>query len=99
MLVQNCVRRAQAEIHWEGDSKEVLSEFPKDVKVNLGYSLRRLQDGERPVCETRAITSVGKGVWELKESDKGGWYRLIYLAKISNVIHVLLLLRKGQSKD
>lgn len=31
------------EIHWLGDSREVLSAFPQDVKTVLGYSLRRLQ--------------------------------------------------------
>ena len=31
-----------AEIHWEGDSKEVLSRFPRGVKVSLGYSLSKI---------------------------------------------------------
>ena len=83
------VRRTPAEIHWEGDSKEVLSGFPRDVKLSLGYSLRRLQNGEFPACETRSMASIGKGVWELKESDERAWYRLVYLAKIGGVIHVL----------
>lgn len=83
------VRRTPAEIHWEGDSKEVLSGFPKDVKLSLGYSLRRLQFGEFPACETRSMASIGKGVWELKESDERAWYRVVYLTKIDGVIHVL----------
>ena len=83
------VRRAPAEIHWEGDSKEVLSGFPRDVKLSLGYSLRRLQNGEFPACETRSMASIGKGVWELKESDERAWYRVMYLTKIGGVIHVL----------
>ena len=68
-----------AEIHWEGDSKEVLSRFPKEAKLGLGYSLRRLQNGEFPACEARPMPSIGKGVWELKESDEQTWYRVIYL--------------------
>jgi phage-related protein len=83
------VRRTPAEIHWEGDSKEVLSGFPRDVKLGLGYSLRRLQNGEFPACETRSMASIGKGVWELKESDERAWYRVVYLTKIGGVIHVL----------
>jgi len=83
------VRRTPAEIRWEGDSKEVLSGFPKDVKLSLGYSLRRLQFGEFPACETRSMASIGKGVWELKESDERAWYRVVYLTKIDGVIHVL----------
>ena len=83
------VRRTPADIHWEGDSKEVLSGFPKDVKLSLGYSLRRLQNGEFPACEMRSMASIGKGVWELKESDERAWYRVVYLTKIDRVIHVL----------
>ena len=89
MPAPNYVRRTPAEIHWEGDSKEVLSGFPRDVKVSLGYSLRRLQNGEFPACETRSMGSIGKGVWELKESDERAWYRVVYLTKIGSVIHVL----------
>jgi phage-related protein len=81
-----------------GFSKEVLSAFPADVKLNLGYSLRRLQNGEFPACDTRAMPSIGKGVWELKESDDRGWYRLIYLSKIGSVIHVLHCFEKGSRK-
>ncbi len=35
------------------------------------------------------MSSIGKSVWELKESDERAWYRLIYLTKIGGVIHVL----------
>ena len=92
------VRRTPAEIHWEGDSKEVLSGFPRDVKLSLGYSLRRLQNGEFPACETRSMASIGKGVWELKESDDRAWYRVVYLTKIGGVIHVLHCFEKESRK-
>jgi phage-related protein len=35
------------------------------------------------------MVSIGKGVWELKESDERTWYRVVYLTKIGGVIHVL----------
>jgi len=88
-IIVKDVRRTPAEIHGEGDSTEVLRGFPKDVKLSLGYSLRRLQFGEFPACETRSMASFGKGVWELKESDERAWHRVVYLTKIGSVIHVL----------
>ena len=91
-------RRTPAEIHWEGDSKEVLSGFPRDVKLSLGYSLRRLQNGEFPACETRSMASIGKGVWELKESDERAWYRVVYLAKIGGILYVLHCFEKESRK-
>jgi phage-related protein len=37
-----------ANIAWEGNSREVLSDFPERVKQNLGFELWRLQQGDRP---------------------------------------------------
>jgi phage-related protein len=87
-----------AEIHREGDSKEILSRFPRDVRASLGYSLRRLQNRQFPACDTRSLPSIGKAVWELKDSDESSWYRVIYLAKIGNVIHVLHCFEKNTRK-
>ena len=87
-----------ADIEWEGDSKEVLSDFPLDVKIALGFSLRQVQNGEQPRCEHRPMTSVGKGVWELKDADERTWYRLMYLTKIDDVIHVLHCFEKDSRK-
>ena len=35
------------------------------------------------------MPSIGKGVWELRESDDRTWYRVVYLSRIRNVIYVL----------
>jgi phage-related protein len=35
------------------------------------------------------MPSIGKRVWELKESDERAWYRVVYLSKIGSVIYVL----------
>jgi len=91
-------RSSDAEIHWEGDSLEVLSKFPSDVKQDLGYNLRRLQQGNNPLCAWRAMQSIGKGVFELKEQDERAWYRVVYLARIGNVIHVLHCFEKSSRK-
>lgn len=88
----------QAVIAWEGNSKDVLSSFPDEVKATLGFSLRQIQNGRLPVCDHRSIPSVGKGVWELKEGDSRSWYRVMYLARIENVIHVLHCFEKDSRK-
>ena len=87
-----------AEIHFEGDSLEVLSSFPDEIKRTLGFSLRQLQLGREPACQTRRMNSIGAGVYELKESDERTWYRTIYLSKIGNVIHVLHCFEKDSRK-
>jgi len=87
-----------AEIIWEGDSKDILSSFPHDIKVTLGFSLRLIQNGKRPRCDHRPMSSVGKGVWELKEGDARTWYRVMYLTRIRGSIHVLHCFEKDSRK-
>ena len=49
------------------------------------------------------MPSIGKGVYELKTDDEAKWYRLMYLARIGDVIHVLDCFekdtRKTETKD
>jgi phage-related protein len=53
----------------EGDSLEVLSSFTDEVKRALGFSLRQLQIGREPTSQTRSMSSLGSGAYELKEVD------------------------------
>lgn len=87
-----------AQIRWLGDSKEVLSAFPQDVKAVLGYALRRLQKGLLPDCDARRMESVGKGVWELKTADERTWYRVLYLTRIGDSLYVLHAFEKSSRK-
>jgi phage-related protein len=87
-----------AEIHWEGDSRTVISSFPEGVRANLGFALFQLQRGRTPSLGIRRMASIGPGVYELKDSDERSWYRLIYLARIGGVIHVLHAFEKRSAK-
>lgn len=90
--------QAAAEIHFEGDSLEVLSGFPDEIKRSLGFSLRQLQIGREPTSPTRSMSSIGPGVWELKEADERTWYRAIYLSKVGSTIYVLHCFEKDSRK-
>jgi phage-related protein len=68
------------------------------VKQTLGFALRQLQLGREPTCQTRSMSSIGPGVFELKEADERTWYRAIYLSKVGNVIHVLHCFEKDSRK-
>lgn len=87
-----------AEIHWEGDSRDVLAGFPQAVRADFGFSLWQLQNGKSPGSSARRMESLGPGVWELKEHDEKTWYRVLYLSKIGNVIHVLHCFEKQSRK-
>jgi len=87
-----------AELHFEADSLEVLPGFPDDVKRALGFSLRQLQIGGQPTSQTRSMSSIGSGVYELKEADERAWYLAIYLSKVGNTIYVLHCFDKESRK-
>jgi len=61
---------AFAELHFEGDSLEVLSGFPDEVQTGARFSLRQLQIGREPTSQTRSMSSIASGVYELKEADE-----------------------------
>ncbi len=82
-----------AVIAWEGDSKEVISSFPEDVRQNLGFQLRLLQQGQQPT-DYRPMSNIGPGVFELRDQDERAWYRVIYLSRIRDVVHVLHCFQK-----
>jgi len=86
-----------AVIAWEGDSREVLSSFPETTKSNLGFDLRLLQQGQQP-RDYRPMSSIGPGVYELRDQDERAWYRVIYLSRVRDVIHVLHCFEKRSRK-
>jgi len=44
------------------------------------------------------MSSIGPGVFELKDSDEKTWYRMIYLARIEETIYVLHCFEKDSAK-
>jgi phage-related protein len=77
-----------ADVVWLGDSRDVLRAFPTGVQQDLGYALYQVQLGQMPP-DSKPIKTVGPGVYELREQDARAWYRVIYLKKIADVVHVL----------
>jgi phage-related protein len=87
-----------ADIVWEGDSKEVLQSWPKAIRIDFGNSLREMQNGRDAKLDTRRMESIGKKVFELKDSDDITWYRMMYLTRVGDVIHVLDCFEKDTAK-
>jgi phage-related protein len=83
------VQPARAVLSWEGNSLEVLKEWPREIQRDFGLSLLKLQDAERPTLAARPMQSIGQGVFELKAEDDAAWYRVIYLSRIEDTIYVL----------
>ncbi len=85
------------EVIWLGDSKEVVSEFPEPIRVDFGFQLYLLQRGMLPT-KSRPMKSIVMGIFELKERDADGWYRVIYTMEVKNKIFILHCFKKQSAK-
>jgi phage-related protein len=75
-------------IQFLGDSLKSLREFPEDAKHDVGYQLDKVQRGEQP-DDFKPMPSIGNGVEEIRVRDDSGIYRVIYTARLADVVYVL----------
>ncbi len=90
--------KKRADIHWEGDTREVLQRWPKEIRVDFGNALNEMQEGRPATLRVRPMPSIAGGVFELKTDDEAKWYRMVYLARIEDVIYVLDCFEKDSRK-
>lgn len=86
-----------AVVVWEGDCLDVVRSFPKPIREDLGADIRRMQLGARPLS-SRPMSSIGARVYELRQMDENGWYRVIYLGRVGNRLHMLHAFVKKSAK-
>jgi phage-related protein len=80
-------------ISFLGDSLKCLREFPEDAKQDAGYQLDKVQRGDQP-DDFKPMPSIGKGVEEIRVWDDSGTYRVIYTARLVDVVYVLHAFQK-----
>lgn len=80
-------------ISFIGDSLKCLRGFPEDAKQDAGYQLDKVQRGEQP-DDFKPMPSIGKGVEEIRVWDGSGTYRVIYTARLVDVVYVLHAFQK-----
>ena len=84
-------------IVWIGSSREDLSAFPKSVKRMAGEQLMRLQNGLVPI-DSKSMTSIGVGVFEIRIRTASGAYRVIFATVIKGSVAVLHCFKKNSQK-
>lgn len=76
-----------------GTSLDDLRSFPQSAMREAGYQLDKVQHGLAP-DDTKAMTSIGAGVVELRIRDEAGTFRVVYVAKLANAVYVLHCFQK-----
>ena len=84
-------------IYWVGTSFKDLLDFPKEARRDAGYQLHRVQNGLNPE-NWKPFQSVGVGVQEMRISEGGNLFRVMYVAKFSEKIYVLHSFKKKSQK-
>ncbi len=80
-----------------GDTLKRLRDFPESAKLDMGRELERVQRGVDPI-DWKPMPTVGKGVREIRVSEKEGAFRVIYVASIGEDIYVLHAFQKKTQK-
>ncbi len=83
-------------IYFVGTALQELRAFPRESRREAGYQLERVQFGLEP-SDWKPMPTVGRGVREIRIRH-GGQYRVIYVAKIDDAVHVLHAFQKKTQK-
>lgn len=83
-------------IEFYGRSLDEIRDFPAAAKREAGHQLDRVQRGHDPT-DWKPMSSIGLGVREIRIQERGQ-YRVIFIAKFEDVIHVLHAFQKKTQK-
>lgn len=89
--------RKRKPVHFHGTSLDDLREFPDVARREAGFQIDKLQKGLEP-DDWKPMVSVGTGAAEIRVRDASGAYRVIYVAKFSDAVHVLHAFEKKTMK-
>ena len=64
-------------LEFVGASRDELLSFPRGVQREMGFQLDRVQNSLLP-DDSKAMTTIGAGVFEIRARDESGAYRTIY---------------------
>ena len=84
-------------IVWHGDSLERIRSFPDDARQDVGYELERVQRNLGEPRDWKPMNLVGAGVVEIRVHARGE-YRVFYVAKWKDFIHVCTHSRRRRGK-
>lgn len=83
----------EKKIIFHGSSRSDLKGFPRGAIQAAGYQLGKVQNGMEP-SDWALNKTVGQGVIEIRIWDEGDTFRVFYVAKFSDAIHVLHCFQK-----
>ncbi|WP_246327078.1 type II toxin-antitoxin system RelE/ParE family toxin [Burkholderia guangdongensis] len=84
-------------VEFRGSALDDLRAFPLAARREAGHQLDQVQRGQAP-DDWKPMNTVGRGVREIRIRDASGAFRIIYLAKLADVVYVLHCFQKKSPK-
>lgn len=81
------------DIIFHGSSLSDLKEFPQEARRAAGFQLDKIQEGIDP-ADWKPMLHIGPGVNEIRIRGDNGQFRIIYVAKFADAVHVLHAFQK-----
>ena len=91
-------KKEDKQLDWVGSSREDIRKFPEDVKDDMGYALREVQQGKKPASAKPLKGFKGAGVLEIIEDYRTDTYRAVYTVKFAEIVYVLHCFQKKAKK-
>jgi phage-related protein len=85
------------DINWRGSTLDDLITFPQAIRRIAGFELHKVQHGREPT-DWKPINEWGMGVIEIRLHGEDGEYRVVYVARFSDVVCVLHCFQKKTQK-
>jgi phage-related protein len=80
-------------VEFRGSALDDLRRFPLSARREAGHQLDQVQQGREP-DDWKPMTTIGPGVREIRIREASGAFRVIYVAKFDDAIHVLHCFQK-----
>jgi len=84
-------------IEFRSTALDDLRQFPETARRQAGFQLDQVQRGYQP-DDWKPMSSIGKGVQEIRIRDESGAFRVLYVAKFERAIYVLHCFQKKTQK-
>lgn len=84
-------------VEFAGSSLGDIRNFPTGARQQAGFQLHKVQQGLEP-DDWKPMPAVGTGVREIRIREDGDAYRVIYVAKVADAVHVLHAFGKKTQK-
>ena len=84
-------------VEFRGNALDDLRAFPRAARREAGYQLDRVQHGREP-DDWKPVSTIGRGVREIRIRDAAGAFRVLYVAKFDDAVYVLHCFQKKTQK-